>query len=155
MYSLQWQSASCSFLLLLSPYQQMMHLISLLSSNVEHCTVVVCNSLFTSKALNYFFSLVDFFCFFKWISYLCLAHMIDFNNSFFIWMVYGINMKMIFMNLLAIIVFSSKLYFNTTLLSLKPLLSWLVHDSYRKSFWISLRVRDNFLQSLASERRNI
>ena len=154
MYSLQWQSASCSFLLLLSPYQQMMHLISLLSSNVEHCTVVVCNSLFTSKS-SYFFSLVDFFCFFKWISYLCLAHMIDFNNSFFIWMVYGINMKMIFMNLLAIIVFSSKLYFNTTLLSLKPLLSWLVHDSYRKSFWISLRVRDNFLQSLASERRNI
>ena len=61
----------------------------IVSSNAEHCPVIVCNSLVTLTCSSFFFSLEGFFCSTRWISYLYLEYLIDFNNSSFIWMMYG------------------------------------------------------------------
>ena len=97
---------------------QMMHLISLCIQREALCCVIVC------KLIVYFNKMTSFFFFFfgRSVLLLLLAYLIDFSNSFFIWMVYGsIALKMIFMFLLAISSDLSHQYFNTTFLSLKPL----------------------------------
>ena len=58
------------------------------------------------------------------------------------------------MNLQAIIVFSPMLYFTQHCYNWSLFPRWHVYHSYWKLFSISFRARDDYLQSLAPERRN-
>ena len=109
---------------------------------VSQVVALRCDSLelivYFNKITSFFFLLVEFFCSSRLISYLCLTHLIDFNNSIFyldgVWF-YCIGMNIIFTYLLVIIMISSMFNFNTTFFIIEASFHAGLSMTHRKNYF--------------------